>query len=409
MGPEKSRSTGHIGEHPPAVPSGTAITWTANRTSAAVRRKRGSMSVVIVTGSAGLIGSETVAYFAERGHEIVGIDNDFRQRFFGPEASTDWNRRSLEARYPRQYTHFASDIRDVAGVDEIFARYGRRTALVVHTAAQPSHDWAATDPHMDFTVNANGTLTLLEAVRAHCPSAVFLFTSTNKVYGDTPNLLPLIERETRWEIERAHPFWEGIDETMSIDHSKHSVFGASKVAADVLVQEYGRYFSMPTAIFRGGCLTGPNHSGTKLHGFLAYLLKCTVTGTPYTVFGYKGKQVRDNIHSHDLVSAFDEVFRSPRCGEVYNAGGTRYSNCSMLEAIALCEETAGRKLDWSYTENNRSGDHIWYISDMAKFRSHYPAWRQNYDLRGLLVEMYEKNAERWTAEARSEQVQPTSA
>lgn len=360
------------------------------------------MSVVVVTGSAGLIGSEAVAYFAERGHEIVGIDNNFRQRFFGADASTEWNRLSLESRFPRNYTHIAADIRDADGMSELFARYGKTIALVIHAAAQPSHDWAASDPQMDFTVNANGTLSILEATRRHAPEAVFIFTSTNKVYGDAPNELPLLERETRWEIDRAHPYWEGIDEQLRIDQSKHSLFGASKVAADVLVQEYGRYFSMPTAVFRGGCLTGPNHSGTKLHGFLAYLLKCTVTGTPYQVFGYKGKQVRDNIHSHDLVSAFDEVFRNPRCGEVYNAGGTRFSNCSMIEAIALCEEISGRRLDWTYSEANRVGDHIWYISDMAKFRAHYPGWTQQYDLRSLTTEMYEKNVDRWLAESERE-------
>jgi len=356
------------------------------------------MSVVIVTGSAGLIGSEAVAYFAERGHRIVGIDNDFRQRFFGPDASTAWNRRSLEARFPKQYAHVDADIRDAETMDALFGRHGRQIALVVHAAAQPSHDWAASDPQTDFTVNANGTLSVLEAARKHAPNAVFVFISTNKVYGDAPNELPLFEQETRWEIEREHPYWEGIDENLRIDRSKHSLFGASKVAADVLVQEYGRYFSMPTAVFRGGCLTGPNHSGTKLHGFLAYLLKCTVTGARYEVFGYKGKQVRDNIHSHDLVSAIDEVFRAPRCGEVYNAGGTRFSNCSMIEAIALCEELSGRRLDWTYRETNRAGDHIWYISDMAKFRAHYPNWRQRYDLRALLAEMYEKNVDRWLAE-----------
>jgi CDP-paratose 2-epimerase len=357
------------------------------------------MSVVIVTGSAGLIGSETVAFFAERGLEVVGIDNDLRQRFFGPDASTEWNRRALESRFPRQYTHVVADVRDSRAMDELFARYGRRVALVVHAAAQPSHDWAATDPEMDFTVNANGTLAVLEATRRHCPKAVFIFTSTNKVYGDAPNELPLVELETRWELERSHPSWEGIDEKLRIDQSTHSLFGASKVAADVLVQEYGRYFSMPSAIFRGGCLSGPNHSGTKLHGFLAYLLKCAVVGQPYEVFGYKGKQVRDNIHSYDLVSAFDRVFHNPRCGEVYNVGGTRFSNCSMIEAIALCEGVSGRKLDWTYTESNRRGDHIWYISDMAKFRSHYPDWRQRYDLPALLRDMYDKNVERWLAES----------
>jgi CDP-paratose 2-epimerase len=357
------------------------------------------MSVVIVTGSAGLIGSESVAYFAERGHELVGVDNDFRRVFFGTEASTDWNRRSLEARFPKQYTHVAADIRDGKAMDEIFERYGKRIALVIHTAAQPSHDWAANDPQMDFTVNANGTLCVLEATRKFAPSATFIFTSTNKVYGDTPNLLPLQELETRWEIDPAHAYWDGINEAMSIDQSKHSLFGASKVAADVLVQEYGRYFSMPTAVFRGGCLTGPNHSGTKLHGFLAYLMKCVATGEPYTVFGYKGKQVRDNIHSFDLVAAFDEVFRAPRVAEVYNMGGTRHSNCSMIEAIALSELITGRKLNWTYTESNRIGDHIWYISDAKRFKSHYPNWKQQYDLQGLLSEIYEKNAERWAAEA----------
>ena len=362
------------------------------------------MSVVVVTGSAGLIGSESVAFFAERGHEIVGIDNDFRARFFGPAASTEWNRRALESRFPKQYTHVAADVRDAAAMDELFARYGKRIALVIHAAAQPSHDWAASDPQTDFTVNANGTLCVLEATRKHAPSAVFIFTSTNKVYGDAPNELPLIELEKRWELERSHPAWEGIDENLRIDRSMHSLFGASKVAADVLVQEYGRYFSMPTAVFRGGCLTGPNHSGTKLHGFLAYLMKCTATGQPYTVFGYKGKQVRDNVHSFDLVSAFDQVFRAPRCGEVYNVGGTRFSNCSMLEAIELCEEIAGRELEWTYTETNRVGDHIWYISDMAKFKSHYPGWTQQHDLRSLLIEMHAKNVERWLAEARAQNV-----
>jgi CDP-paratose 2-epimerase len=360
------------------------------------------MSVVVVTGSAGLIGSESVAYFAELGYEIVGVDNDFRQRFFGPEASTQWNRRALEARFGRQYVHVDADVRDAAAMDALFARYAGRIALVIHAAGQPSHDWAAGDPQTDFTVNANGTLCLLEATRKHAPAAVFIFTSTNKVYGDAPNELPLVELATRWEIAADHPYWNGIDEQLRIDQSKHSLFGASKIAADVLVQEYGRYFSMPTAVFRCGCLTGPNHSGTKLHGFLAYLLKCIVVGEPYTVLGYKGKQVRDNIHSRDLVAAFEQVFRAPRCGEVYNAGGTRFSNCSMLEAIALCEDVAGRKLDWSYVETNRIGDHVWYISDMAKFKSHYPGWTQHYDLGSLLAEMQARNADRWLAERRGE-------
>ncbi len=355
------------------------------------------MSVVIITGSAGLIGSESVAYFAERGFDVVGIDNDFRQVFFGAAASTAWNRRSLESRFPDRYRHVNADIRDATAMGDLFESIGARIKLVIHTAAQPSHDWAANDPQMDFTVNANGTLALLEATRKFAPRAPFIFTSTNKVYGDTPNTLPLQELDTRWEIDPAHKFWNGIDETMSIDQSIHSVFGASKVAADVLVQEYGRYFSMATAVFRGGCLTGPNHSGTKLHGFLAYLMKCVATREPYTVFGYKGKQVRDNIHSADLVAAFDEFFRAPRSGEVYNMGGTRFSNCSMIEAIDLCESIAGQKLEWTYTETNRVGDHIWYISDAGKFARHYPNWKQRYNLQQLLTEIYEKNADRWAS------------
>jgi CDP-paratose 2-epimerase len=354
------------------------------------------MSVVVVTGSAGLIGSETVQFFCGLGFDVVGIDNDMRRTFFGEEASTAWNRTLLQSRFPKQYHHSTADIRNQSGIDQLFRTYGKSIELVVHTAAQPSHDWAAREPLTDFTVNANGTLVLLEATRRFAPEAVFLFTSTNKVYGDGPNALPLIEQETRWEVDPTHPFWIGIDETMSLDQVTHSLFGVSKVAADVLVQEYGRYFHMRTACFRGGCLTGPNHSGTALHGFLAYLMKCVCTETPYTVYGYKGKQVRDNIHSADLVSAFYQFYRAPREGEVYNMGGSRYSNCSMLEAIALCEEIAGKQLRWTYTETNRIGDHIWYISDIRKFQSHYPKWEQQYDLRRLLDDIYVKNVERWT-------------
>nr|MCU0354622.1 NAD-dependent epimerase/dehydratase family protein [Cytophagales bacterium] len=268
--------------------------------------------------------------------------------------------------------------------------------LVVHTAAQPSHDWAVKDPFADFSVNANGTLNLLDATRHHCPEAVFIFTSTNKVYGDTPNRLPLVEQEMRWEIDPAHTYHTGIREDMSIDQTLHSLFGASKVAADVLVQEYGRYFGMYTGCFRGGCLTGPNHSGTQLHGFLAYLMKCTVSGTPYTVYGYKGKQVRDNIHSADLTAAFYEFFKAPRSGEVYNIGGGRFSNCSMLEGIALCEKIAGQPLTWKYADQNRIGDHIWWVSDCSKFANHYPGWEQRYNVEGILTEIYEYNVERWT-------------
>ncbi|MEP6936633.1 MAG: NAD-dependent epimerase/dehydratase family protein [Chthoniobacterales bacterium] len=346
------------------------------------------MRSVIVTGSAGLIGSETVQRFAQDGYRVVGIDNDMRSRFFGAEASTGRTRDHLIATVP-EYRHHDIDIRDAAAVTGLFAEHGSDIAAVIHTAAQPSHDWAARDPQMDFTVNANGTLNLLEASRKSCPEAPFVFTSTNKVYGDTPNRLPLRELPQRWEIEEGHEFEAGISEAMSIDQTKHSLFGASKAAADVLVQEYGRYFGMPTVCFRGGCLTGPAHAGTELHGFLSYLMKCTVAGTPYRVFGYGGKQVRDNIHSFDLVEAFVAFVRAPRVTEVYNIGGSRHSNCSMLEAIALCEEISGRRLTWNYEEDNRIGDHIWWISDVRKFQGHYPDWNFRYGLREILEDIHD--------------------
>jgi CDP-paratose 2-epimerase len=352
------------------------------------------LSVVLVTGSAGLIGSEAVRLFAQLGYQVVGIDNDMRQYFFGKDASTVWNRNQLLGQFDN-YSHRDVDIRDQQAVTELFRDHGTDISLIIHAAAQPSHDWAATEPFTDFTINANGTLVLLECTRKYCPEAVFIFLSTNKVYGDTPNYLPLVEEEMRWEIEPSHAYSEGIDETMAIDQSKHSLFGASKVAADVLVQEYGRYFGMKTACFRGGCLTGPNHSGAKLHGFLSYLMKCTVTGEPYTIFGYKGKQVRDNIHSHDLVEAFHHFYQNPRPGEVYNIGGGRFSNCSMLEAVQLCEEIAGKKLNFTYSESSRSGDHIWWISDVDKFKSHYPNWDFKYNIRDILEQVYAKTTERF--------------
>jgi CDP-paratose 2-epimerase len=352
------------------------------------------MSVAIITGSAGLIGSEAVRFFASLGMHIVGIDNNMRKIFFGEEASTEWNRKCLEAEVEK-YEHYDVDIRDYSRIREIFERFGKEISLIIHTAAQPSHDWAASDPFLDFSVNANGTLNLLQATREYCPESPFIFTSTNKVYGDLPNYLPLIEQEKRWEIDPSHRYYSGISEDMSIDQSKHSLFGASKVAADVLVQEYGRYFGMKTGSFRGGCLTGPNHSGTQLHGFLAYLMKCTVTETHYKIFGYKGKQVRDNIHSADLIAAFHEFYKNPSSGEVYNIGGGRESNCSMLEAIELCQDITGKELNYSYTEDNRSGDHIWYISDLSKFKKEYPSWSITYDVPRILREIYEKNVERW--------------
>lgn len=346
------------------------------------------MSIAIVTGSAGLIGSEASRYFAAQGLTVVGIDNDMRGQLFGPEASTGWQQRALQSELGDQYVHVSADIRVDAAVDRLFAQYGTDVRLVVHTAAQPSHDWAARDPKKDFTINANGTLNLLEATRQNSSDAVFIFTSTNKVYGDHPNSLPLVEQDMRWEIDPAHTYNNGIAEDMSIDGCVHSLFGASKVSADVLVQEYGRYFGMKTAVFRGGCLTGPNHSGTQLHGFLAYLMKCTITGTPYTVFGYKGKQVRDNIHSYDLIQAFDHFYRAPRSGEVYNIGGSRFSHCSMLEAIQICEAVSGKKLHYTYQETNRTGDHIWYVSDISKFSRHFPQWSLTKNINDILAEIY---------------------
>ncbi len=357
------------------------------------------MSVAIISGSAGLIGSEAAVFFAEsRGLDVVGIDNDMRRKFFGDDASTAGSLARLQQRLGKKYIHNSTDIRDQPAIKKILQKYGQHVSLVVHTAAQPSHDWAALDPSTDFMVNANGTAVMLEETWKAAPDAVFLFTSTNKVYGDTPNRLPLIEQEKRWEIDPAHTYAAGIREDMSIDSTLHSLFGASKVAADVLVQEYGRYFGMRTACFRGGCLTGPNHAGTALHGFLAYLMKCAVTGQPYTVHGYRGKQVRDNIHSADLIAAFDAFFTSPRSGEVYNVGGGRDSNCSMMEAIELCEEIVGRPMSATYSDTNRIGDHIWWISSLERFKSHYPDWKIRRNVRAILREIYEHNKERWRAE-----------
>ncbi len=346
------------------------------------------MAVVVITGAAGLIGSEAALFFAAKGFDVVGIDNDLRRYFFGAEGSSDWRRTRLERELPH-YRHVRADIRDQDAMEAVYRRYGSEIHLVIHTAAQPSHDWAAREPLTDFTVNANGTLVLLEMTRRYCPEAPFVFTSTNKVYGDTPNRLPLVELETRWAVDASHPYSRhGIDESMSIDMSMHSVFGASKVAADVMVQEYGRYFGLRTVCFRAGCLTGPGHSGAELHGFLSYLVKCAVGDRPYTVFGYRGKQVRDIIHSYDLVHAFWHFFQAPRAGEVYNIGGGPASNCSMLEAIALTEHLTGRPMRWAYSDVNRAGDHIWWVSDIRRFQEHYPDWRLTYPLEEIVAEIH---------------------
>ncbi len=357
------------------------------------------MPTAIVTGSGGLIGSESVRYFVELGFDVIGIENDMRAQFFGPDASTRAVSEDLVERYDG-FRWLPLDIRDADGVDRVFQDNAKSLELIVHTAAQPSHDWAATDPQTDFGVNANGTLNLLESTRRHAPAATFVFTSTNKVYGDLANQLPLIETDTRLELPEDHPYHRGIDTSMSIDRSMHSLFGVSKAAADLMVQEYGRYFDMPTVCFRGGCLTGPQHAGAQLHGFLSYLMKCTVTGEPYTVNGYGGKQVRDNIHSADVVSAFEAFHRSPRAAAVYNLGGGRYSNCSMLEAITRCESIAGRRLDWRLSDQARMGDHRWWISDLSEFEQDYPGWRLRYGIEEMLREIFEQNAESWEGAAR---------
>jgi CDP-paratose 2-epimerase len=353
------------------------------------------MSVALITGSAGLVGASSARIFASKGLAIVGVDNDMRRVFFGDQASTAWSRERLERDIPG-YVHFSDDIRDRDAMKRIFSRYGRNISVVIHAAAQPSHDWAARDPQLDFSVNANGTLNLLEMTRTHCDDAVFIFVSTNKVYGDTPNRLPLEELETRWELPESHPYGRhGIDETMSIDQNLHSLFGVSKAAADLLVQEFGRYFGMKTGIFRGGCLTGPDHAGAELHGFLAYLVKCAITGERYTVFGYGGKQVRDNIHAEDLVEAFWHFYQRPRVGEVYNIGGSRHSNCSMLEAIRMAEDLTGRPMNWGYEESNRVGDHIWWISDVRKFQEHYAGWSYRYGIAEIMREIHAASSERY--------------
>ncbi|HEY8559754.1 MAG TPA: NAD-dependent epimerase/dehydratase family protein [Pyrinomonadaceae bacterium] len=349
------------------------------------------MSIAIITGSAGLVGSEAASYFHEKGFEIVGIDNNLRKEFFGEDATTDERKRILSQSL-KNYRHHDEDIRNDQFIESLFENYGNQIKLIVHTAAQPSHDWAVRSPKTDFSVNAVGTLNLLEAARRHCPETVFIYTSTNKVYGDAPNRLPLREREKRWEIDESHPFYEnGVDETMSIDDTTHSLFGVSKTAGDLLVQEYGRYFGMNTAAFRGGCLTGSRHAGAELHGFLSYLVKCALTGKKYTIYGYKGKQVRDQVHSLDLVRAFWHFFENPRQGEVYNIGGSRQNHCSVLEAIELIDKIAGKTVDYRYEDKARIGDHIWWVSDIRKFQNHYPNWRLEFGLEDIIGDIIENS------------------
>ncbi len=340
---------------------------------------------ILVTGSSGLIGSEAVEYFDRQGHELYGVDNNMRREFFGPAGDTTWNLQRLN-RVTRRFTHIDLDIRHREGIFRLFKDH--RFDLIIHCAAQPSHDRAASIPLVDFDVNAVGTVNLLEATRQFCPEAVFIHMSTNKVYGDAPNELPLVELETRYEYARPEDY-HGINEQCRIDQSLHSLFGASKAAADLMAQEYGRYYGMNVGIFRGGCLTGPSHSGVELHGFLSYLVKAAIRGLPYTIFGYKGKQVRDQIHSFDVVRAFEAFARSPRQGEPYNLGGGRQNSVSVREAIAMVEELSGCPIRWSYNETHRRGDHICYISDIRKFSSHYPEWSISRSLKDILTELVE--------------------
>ena len=346
------------------------------------------MDIAIVTGSLGLVGAESVRFLTVSGLKVIGVDNDMRREFFGNDASTEWNRKVLEEECPG-YVHHFKDICSESSMERIFSEYNQDIKLVIHAAAQPSHEWAKQFPVKDFTINTRGTLNMLEMTRKFCVNAVFIYLSSNKVYGDLVNALPLIEHETRWELESAHPFFErGIDESMSIDQSTHSLFGVSKAAADLLVQEYGRSFGLKSVCFRGGCLTGPLHSGAKLHGFLSYLMACAIKKQKYTVIGFKGKQVRDNLHSKDLISALYAYYKNPKHGEVYNIGGGRFSNCSVLEAINMCEEISGNKMDWSYEKENRVGDHMWWISDCSRFQKDYPKWEYKYDVKKILEEIH---------------------
>lgn len=345
---------------------------------------KGRKKIALITGSAGLIGSEAVRFFSDKGFKVVGIDNDARKYFFGPSASTAWNKKKLKKEI-KDYKHFNIDIRNQKKIEEIFKK--NKIDLIIHAAAQPSHDWAAKEPLTDFTINALGTSILLEAYRKFSPDAVFIFTSTNKVYGDNVNKLPLEELSTRYELPSDHKFYNGIDESMSLDNTTHSVFGVSKASADLMVQEYGRYFKLKTGIFRGGCLTGPAHSSAQLHGFLAYLVSSIAKGLPYTIFGYKGKQVRDNIHSYDVVNAFYHFYLNPKKGEAYNIGGSRHSNISALEAIEKIEKILGKKAKIKYDPKNRIGDHIWYISDVTKFKRQYPKWNYTYSSDKILEEL----------------------
>jgi len=349
------------------------------------------MKIAIVTGCSGLIGCQSVKFLTEKGFLVVGIDNHMRGYFFGESSSTKDITEQLLVDYPSFVFEFC-DIRDYHTLETIFKKYSTDIDLIIHTAAQPSHDWASKEPITDFTINANGTLNLLELTRQNCPNATFIYTSTNKVYGDRPNTLNLIETDTRYEFYENNKLSNGINETMSIDNSIHSLFGVSKTSADLLCQEYGKYFNLKVGIFRGGCLTGPNHKSTELHGFLSYLIKCVVTDKKYTIIGYKGKQVRDNIHSEDLLNAFWMFYQNPKYGEIYNIGGGRNNSISIIEAINLTNEILSKNWNnYEFNEDNRIGDHIWYITDLSKFKNDYHEWEIKHDLTSIIKQIIKQN------------------
>jgi len=347
------------------------------------------MKIALITGSCGLVGSESSIFFSKKGFKIIGIDNNSRRTFFGKDGDINWVRNKLR-RNLKNYKHLNTDIRNFKNLKKIFLKYKQNIKVIIHAAAQPSHDWAKNKPFIDFEINANGTLNLLELTRIYCPNAPFIFMSTNKVYGDNPNYLPLKERKTRWEINSSNKYSSGIDETMSIDNCTHSFFGASKSYADLIVQEYGKNIGLKTTCFRAGCITGPNHSGAKLHGFLSYLVKASLHKKSYTLIGYKGKQVRDNIHSEDLIKCFWEFYKKPTSGEVYNIGGGKFSNCSIIEALDIFEKITNIRVKRKIIKQNRVGDHIWYISDMKKFKKTYPKWKQKYSTTKIIKELIQE-------------------
>ena len=344
------------------------------------------MSIALITGSCGLVGSESVNFFSNKGFEIIGIDNNLRQHFFGKDASIIWQKKKLTKTY-KKYKHFNTDIRNYNGLKNIFKKFKKNIKIIIHCAAQPSHDYGKNFPVIDFNVNATGTLNLLELTKIYCPNANFIFMSTNKVYGDNPNKLNIIEKSKRWELKKNNKYYRGIDENFSIDDCTHSFFGVSKTYADLIVQEYGKNIGLKTVCFRGGCITGPNHSGAMLHGFLSYLVKLSLKKKKYSIIGYKGKQVRDNIHSYDLVNCFWEFYKKPKKGVTYNIGGGRYSNCSIIEALEMVEKLSNTKIKKKYINKSRIGDHIWYISDLRKFKKDYPNWKQKYNTKKIIEEL----------------------